>query len=425
MKIIYFYELDSISENILNSIFKTETDQIINLFLKEGICRKYENSFFLEYVGIIAYSETIIAVLPKFLKKFDFSHEEKSEILKLIIEVIKKYKNDTIFNTEQSENIGGNIFALIDYFFKDYISNGLYKTFIEKLEYNGEGEINWEETIENEDSHFINNSPIYLNFFTEETENDDKDLIKKIHKYILYSCKNYLLTSEVQKTLNLIEIPYFDFFINEYIGDKDYIITQIDNRLNLEFNEQKIILLKKMKIFINEIYSKSNNGLELWGVNKFWTVWEKCCKNIFKDEKEHYKKIIKPVWSNLQEDNKEEKDTLIPDILREEEGVFYILDAKYYDFYFNDNGKMIGSPPEISSIIKQYAYELAFKKYFKNIKNYFIIPAVENTKVIGKVNFDIFDLQPIKVLQLDYKTCFYMYLKNLCYNEKEMKNIIL
>ena len=131
------------------------------------------------------------------------------------------------------------------------------------------------------------------------------------------------------------------------------------------------------------------------------------------------------MWSNLQEDNKEEKDTLIPDILREEEGVFYILDAKYYDFYFNDNGKMIGSPPEISSIIKQYAYELAFKKYFKNIKNYFIIPAVENTRVIGKVNFDIFDLQPIKVLQLDYKICFYMYLKNLCYNEKEMKNIIL
>lgn len=131
------------------------------------------------------------------------------------------------------------------------------------------------------------------------------------------------------------------------------------------------------------------------------------------------------MWSNLQEDNKEEKDTLIPDILREEEVVFYILDAKYYDFYFNDNGKMIGSPPEISSIIKQYAYELAFKKYFKNIKNYFIIPAVENTRVIGKVNFDIFDLQPIKVLQLDYKICFYMYLKNLCYNEKEMKNIIL
>ena len=94
---------------------------------------------------------------------------------------------------------------------------------------------------QNENSHFINNSPIYLNFFTEETENDDRNFIKKIHKYILYSCKNYLLTSEVQKTLNLIEIPYFDFFINEYIGDKDYIITQIDNRLNLEFNEQKII----------------------------------------------------------------------------------------------------------------------------------------------------------------------------------------
>lgn len=46
MKIIYFYELDSISEDMLNNIFKTETDKIINLFLKEGIYKKYENSFF-------------------------------------------------------------------------------------------------------------------------------------------------------------------------------------------------------------------------------------------------------------------------------------------------------------------------------------------------------------------------------------------
>lgn len=425
MKIIYFYELDFVSEDMLNNIFKEKTNEIINLFLKEGIYKKSENSFILEYVGIISYNEIVIAILPKFLKKANFSHEKESNILKLIIEVIKRYKNETIFNIKQSESTGENIFALIDYFFKDYITNGLYKTFIEKLEYNGDGEINWEETIENENSYLVNNSPVYLNFFTEETENNDKDFIKKIHKYILYSCKNYLLNSEIQKNLNLIEIPYFDFFINEYIENKDYIITQLDNRLNLEFNEQKIILLKKMKIFINEIYSNSNNGLELWGVNKFWAVWEKCCKNIFKDEKEHYKKIIKPIWSNLQEDIKKEKDTLIPDILRKEEKTFYILDAKYYNFYFDSNGQLIGSPPEISSIIKQYAYELAFKKYFENIKNYFIIPTIEETKVIGKVNFDIFNLQPIKVLQLDYKICFEMYLKDLYYNKEEMENIIL
>lgn len=425
MRIIYFYELDLVSEDSLNNLFKDETDKIINLFLKEGIYKKYGNFFLLEYVGIIAYNKIIIAVLPKFLKKADFSYEKKGEILKLIIEVIKRYKNDIIFNTEQSENIGENIFAIIDYFFKDYINNGLYKTFIEKLKFNGNGEIDWEETIENENSYLINDFPVYLNFYTEETENDNNDFIQKVHKYILYRCKNYLLNSEIQKNLNLIEIPYFDFFVDEYIEDKNYIINQIDNRLNLEFNEQKIILLKKMKIFIKEIYSKADDGLELWGVNKFWAIWEKCCKNIFKDEKEHYKKIIKPIWSNLQEDIKKEKDTLIPDILRREEEVFYILDAKYYDFYFEDNGQLVGSPPGIESIIKQYTYELALKKYFKNIKNYFIIPAIEETKVIGKVNFDIFNLQPIKVLQLDYKICFNMYLKDLYYNQKEMEKLIL
>ena len=420
LKLNFFYELDRDIQSNLSKVFRNDSEKIYDLLLKKGIYKKEENEdvFSLEYVGIIAYKETIISVLPKFLRRYNLNEEEKCKALKQTINVIKKYTsdNETIIGTEESELNGGSLFALIDYFFKDYIKNGVYENYIEKKEFNGEGEINWEETLESETAYYTDERPVYLNFWTEEIEDDDNNFIKKIHKYILNNAARYLKESQINNVLELIDIPSFDFYVDEELQDKDYLIDKIDSELKVQFNESKIILLKKMKSYINKIYNDTDYGIELWGVNKFWSVWERICKDVLGDQKELYKYIPKPKWTNNNGQGKEIQDTLIPDVLREEDDMFYIFDAKYYDFYFKDNGELVGNPPGVPSITKQYAYELVFRKYLegkkdsKEIKNYFVIPTGDDSGSIGKVEFDIFGLEPIEVLALNYKEIFEMYL---------------
>lgn len=432
LKLNFFYELDRDIQSNLSKVFRNDSEKIYDLLLKKGIYKKEENEdvFSLEYVGIIAYKETVISVLPKFLRRYNLSEKEKCEALKLTINVIKKYTNDndTIIGTEESNLSGGSLFSLIDYFLKDYLKNGIYENYIDKKEFNGEGEINWEETLESETAYYIDEKPVYLNFLTEELEDDEDNFIKKIHKYILNNSARYLKESQINNVLDLIDIPSFDFYVDEELGDKDYLIDKIESELKVQFSESKIILLKKMKSYIHKIYNDTDDGVELWGVNKFWAVWERICKEVLGDQKELYKEIPKPKWTNNNGQGKEAKDTLIPDVLREEEDRFYIFDAKYYDFYFKDNGELVGNPPGVPSITKQYAYELVFKKYLekkeepKDIKNYFVIPSGNDSKVIGKVEFDVFDLKPIEVLALNYKEVFEMYLTNKKYNSHKFKN---
>jgi len=426
LKLNFFYELDRDIQSNLSKVFRNDSEKIYDLLLKKGIYKKEENEdvFSLEYVGIIAYKETVISVLPKFLRRYNLSEEEKCEALRLTINVIKKYTsdNDTIIGTEESKLNGGSLFSLIDYFFKDYLKNGIYENYIDKKEFNGEGEINWEETLESETAYYIDGKPVYLNFWTEELEDDEDNFIKKIHKYILNNSARYLKESQINNVLDLIDIPSFDFYVDEELGDKDYLIDKIDSELKVQFSESKIILLKKMKSYIHKIYNDTDDGVELWGVNKFWAVWERICKEVLGDQKELYKCIPKPRWINNNGQGKEAKDTLIPDVLREEEDIFYIFDAKYYDFYFKDNGELVGNPPGVPSITKQYVYELVFKKYLekkekpKDIKNYFVILSGNDSKVIGKVEFDVFDLKPIEVLSLNYEEVFKMYLNNKRYH---------
>jgi len=433
LKLNFFYELDRDIQSNLSKVFRNDSEKIYDLLLKKGIYKKEENEdvFSLEYVGIIAYKETVISVLPKFLRRYNLSEKEKCEALKLTINVIKKYTNDndTIIGTEESNLSGGSLFSLIDYFLKDYLKNGIYENYIDKKEFNGEGEINWEETLESETAYYIDEKPVYLNFLTEELEDDEDNFIKKIHKYILNNSARYLKESQINNVLDLIDIPSFDFYVDEELGDKDYLIDKIESELKVQFSESKIILLKKMKSYIHKIYNDTDDGVELWGVNKFWAVWERICKEVLGDQKELYKEIPKPKWTNNNGQGKEAKDTLIPDVLREEEDRFYIFDAKYYDFYFKDNGELVGNPPGVPSITKQYAYELVFKKYLekekkqKNIKNYFVIPSGNDSKVIGKVEFDVFDLKSIEVLALNYKKVFEMYLTNEVYNKEKLQKL--
>lgn len=423
LNIKFIYEGNSNLKNNLFSLFGNEAENIFNLFLKKGICKPYKYSdFSVEYVGIIVYKEIVIIVLPKILKKYKLSQEEEIVNSKHIAEVIKKYNKETISSAGEENIDYGNIYSLIDYFFKDYIKNGLYEIPIEKDIFNGEGEVNWEKTVENEIAYYNSENLVYIDLWNEEIETNSGNYIRNLHKYILNECKLYLENSEIQEILQLIKVPNFELYTDEKIGSMEENLVEIDKRLRREFNESKIILLKNMKHFLNKIYGTSEIGLEIWGVNKFWEVWEKVTKTVLGNQKELQDYMLKPKWCFIGDESKIKK--LVPDILRDCGNIFYIFDAKYYDIYLGGdnllNGKLIGVP----DIAKQHIYELEIKqKLKKEVKNYFVIPGKE-TKIIGSTKLMIEYVNKIELLSLDYKEAFDKYLNNEKYSAEELQELL-
>lgn len=421
MQLHYFLESKWNSISSLKGFLKDDFENIINYLARKGIYKEDKASYRIEYVGIISYKDKLLAFLPKFLKEDIFNSKiEKQEELKLIMEVLKKASkgsDEDFISTQGFDDNQITRLALIEELLKDYIEYDLYEKEVHSYELNGNGEIDWEYTMENEQSYIFNNRPIYLNYYTNEINTDDSNYIRRLHQYCLVLAIEELQTSPIEFIINdLIDIPILNFNSDfEGFEDIDYMIKAIDYELKEVFSDRKIRLLNNLKLFISKEKGNSDNSFNLWGTRKFWAVWEDICKVIFNDQYANLKdKIEKPKWIANNSNYINHKDTLIPDVLYVKENNLHIIDAKYYNFTFDKDGKLKGKQPVLESITKQFSYELAFKnKGFNNIYNYFCIPVdKEPSSIVGKVEFSIYDLEPIKVMQLDHREVFYSYLKN-------------
>ena len=433
MEIQCFYELDRNPITDLKLRLGENFEKVSDFLAKREIYREEGEFFYLKYVGLISLEEIIIPVLPKFLKYKNTSPIKAIDSLKLTINTLKKYDSSSeedIFNfssLDSPESLNSKL-ALIDFLLKDFMEYGLYENHIETYELNGSGEIDWENTIENQQAHYIKGKPFYLDLWTVDTVSNEENYIRRLHQFILNCCIEYASNLEIQKLLNLIEIPNINFSVNdEELGDTDFMIAMIEKQLKNEFTDRSILLLKKMKNFLKEKYKNSSEGINLWGTKTFWSIWEEICKYIFRDEYNIYQnKIPYPTWNSWYP-SKENKAsyTSIPDTLRKVDNNFFIFDAKYYNFYFDDLGNLKGSQPGVGDVTKQFAYEMAFKSEFENIYNFFAIPTVTETKVIGEVKFNTFkDLNPIKILSLNYEEVFKMYINDLSYDKTFFYNLI-
>lgn len=432
MEINYLYELDWKKLENQEKDLGNNYDNLTFELGSRGIYKKNSYKYALDYVGIISYREKLIPILPKFLKGKDLSSEKKFETLKLLVEIFKKYQKESLEDLHSNsgyENLSNNKLTLIDTLLKDYIENGLYENHIETYEINGDGEADWENTIENEQDYMVNGVPIYIDLWTKESINHEGDYIRRLHQYILNICIDYLSNLELEKKLGLIEVPDLNFPIQkDTLGEEEYMVNMIDNQLKLEFGDRDIRLLKLMKSFIKKTFEVSSNNINLWGTRSFYTVWERVCGKVLKNQYENFKdEIPSPMWKALGKKNEyPAKGKHIPDVLRKVGKNFFILDAKYYNFNFNEDGKIEGNAPGIEDVTKQFAYEMYFKKrYGENIYNYFVIPTTEESQVIGEVSLEIFgDLKPIKVLALNYDEVFKMYLEDKSYSTNFFEKIL-
>ena len=361
---------------------------------------------------------------------------------------MRKYesKEQKQFLSNNEENKNYNLLALAIDLYDDYHVNGLYSNEKTIIEENGEGEILWDKTINEKDAYFINDVPFYLDFFSVNKETNEEDFFRRLHRCII--TESYSKIEEIFDILDYEPINISDDEI-DYFGDKEYIITRLNQEMSRQFIDKKQKQLNMMKnYFLETENSNEDEEIKFIGTTSFNLVWEKVCAIVLGNsldkkledlgldiidntENITLKEVIpKPKWKVSNSKEHRSAKTLIPDLIvyDKEDRSISIYDAKYYNIILTEN--LLKNYPGIQEISKQYLYELAYRDLIKrnNLKikeNAFIMPTNKkinpeetNFKKIGKeigtVKFEIFpkslELKDIKIVLIPATRMFEKYL---------------
>lgn len=374
-----------------------------------------EYAYQFTYVGVILLDSLIVLCYPKYID----NDKEPFEKLKTIFKVLEKYNQKEqlvhLYNGE-AESKQFNQLAISLHILADYFENGLYSNQQEKIELNGDGEILWDKTINEPFAYIKNNTPYYLNYYTQDNTNNDYDYIRRLHAAVVSKCSRDLKQGKLLELFALEDAELTEEALDDF-GDTDYIKYRLEQEIKNQFVTRKQRLLKTLYTYISE---KQSNEMEdcfgLYGTNSFNLVWEKVCAELFGNvydksiKVSHLAKqklideslctdenkdktvsdyIEKPEWKINGEIVKYTGD-LIPDIIslrKEKSGNFamYLLDGKYYLLSVND-GKLTGNPG-IQDVVKQYAYNASLKSLIDEfrigeIANAFLIPALESEDTV-------------------------------------------
>ena len=266
-KMNFLQELIPYKKSYLISLL---SEELLNLLFQESICQKKDNDFItIHFVGLIAYKDITVSVLPKYSTIQD--GKIKLENTVRLIKVFKKYEKANYrkltsdfypLNTQSEYN---SILGLSDLFLRDFAYYGYYEREIEEIIDDGEDEISWEDTISDITPYFVNKRPFYLNTKNVEYKNDESNTVTAIHQSIIYECflrfsrlLGYELTNIITPNSEL-----------STLGDKTFLISVIKKEMQVVFNDQKVRLLNAMIHYLNEKDINHNKELSLFGTKSF------------------------------------------------------------------------------------------------------------------------------------------------------------
>jgi len=437
MKPIFLYENKNYNiAELANSFKSVDVEPFIEDCMNRGIAQKKQNTISFHYVGIIVFQQQLILFLPKYLHE-PLNYFDKITKIKQIINVLKVYSKGSV-TKEELEFFGSfqqgelfNYFSAVDYFINDYIENGLYNT--DKIDYilNGDGEVDWQQTIDYQFAYLSKDqSPIYLDLVTEEVLADQKHIIIEIHKVILNECSEFLKVTGLGEFLDYPSIHFPTE--SSYLGTKNFKLEKIKDGLYQDFNDRNVTLLNSMYHYIADEAFSIESRIVFFGTRNFHSVWEKCCASVLGHDEQIAKNIAKPLWTNFII-NDDTKNTLIPDILKkisvDEKKLLMIVDAKYYNLFFANN-KVVHNPG-IQDVIKQYMYEKALYSYIESQKigawyNVFLFPSAGQflTKS-GEVSISFLsELKNITLIMLPADEIFDRYITYRKWNMEDWKLFI-
>ncbi len=438
-----------LEQNVIRSCTKKQFD--LNELNEEEIAEREENDatilndntkgFYFKFVGVVYIDDCVLKIYPKYINlnhdydssPDDFekaSEKDKAEVeehFKQVLRVIKKISNKSqslglnSLTKDNYNHVGMQIFLL-----EDYYKNGLYENLETIIETNGEGEIDWDKTINETTALIKNKKPYYVELQTINTRSNDFDYFKLLHESILCECSKSLKGIGLLDYLGMIPCELTGMELSSF-GDVKYVTYRLQQEIRTQFVTKKRNQLISLLTYISEEkgYQRANT-LKLFGSYHFEHVWEVVCKAVFNDlfdnkyrfgntklgsspriqlminegilreevnlEEKYYdftfKDLLEKVEWEITENTQQGVNVyypignLTPDIICiDEKDSFFILDAKYYILKTNKNNKTIENNPGIQDVIKQFVYERAYNEFLRDFKfthtiNAFILPSL-------------------------------------------------
>lgn len=419
--------------------------------LLDGIDDNNTSYYIFNYVGVIYIDGYLLCCYPKYLFAYDYIEDKTKcrQLLKQVLKVLHRYNTSSqsvqLYSMDNQSSFVSRlsmIVALLD----DYFQNGLYFNTQNIHELNGDGEINWNRTINFTHPLWQEGDPYYFNFWTRRNTIDDKSFIQRIHECLLTVCSRELEEISLLELLDINGVYLTEFSLND-LGTRDYLLYRITNELNTEFNSRKQYVLKLMGALLKDSSAMSEeDSIDLFGTTSFNLVWEAVCADVFDNKlttplsdlpllstvkippnklgvkPRTLKDLIdRPMWISI-DDAVAFSDTLKPDLISVErnENVcsFVILDAKYYTMRIGSN--KVEGQPGVGDVTKQYLYQLAYKDFIElneiqEVKNCFLMPTEKDEIVsVGNVQMEMLGkvgLEKIQVRKLPASRMFDYYLQ--------------
>lgn len=422
--------------------------------------------YIFKFVGVFYYGDRVVYVYPKYI---DSTKTPQLE-MKKVIRVLMKYQGKKNFysvpeyieQTEKGQELSE--LSIILYLLNDYAEHGIYIEDEDVDEINGEGSIKWGKTVDLIDPIILDDTPYYTEMYTHRMEDNEWNYCTRLHRFVLSNATKELENLGISDIFNL---PYLDLSEDEeeFFGDAQDILDEIDRELRVQFDDRKVALLHALELYVRIRYKKEDllmrgNGdsLDFFGTRTFHCVWEELINDVYKSQKDielgNIKKkyvpsfqyeytlpnglkvtldrdlplkdvVEKPIW-NITDPASGiigrylPQKSFIPDYVCFDEkcSCFYIVDAKYYvpRFYQNKKRELrVEHQPGAEDVAKQYLYYLAYKRlldgnfiYVPDVRNCFIMPTESVSHDIGNAEIEFFkDLIPnvfsiaVKMLNAD------------------------
>ncbi|MBM6616985.1 LlaJI family restriction endonuclease [Bacillus suaedaesalsae] len=352
-----------------------------------------------------------------FPRGFEFNQTSPSLLRKEIItliSVLEKYKKKLLQNNIEEKNQKlldnfGDQFQFKTYLWllRDYMEHGYFVETERFYKDAKSGKIDFARTIKKHKPYLSGKNIVYTDFVVSQKRTDVNSAINLIHRYTIEKSYNNAgwLFGNIQLERN-IRLTF----------SKNEALSIINKELSSTFQDRKRNLLNNLKQFFlgNDLEGKET-AKELKAKN-FEHVWEEMLRVIYgNQDNELYNS--KSTWFKPTGGKIKTNANTMPDIIYKLENKAYVLDAKYYGYWFDGYGL-----PGTSDINKQIGYSQAIVRngHADEAVDAFLLPYQNERDLIqyfGAAKSEISPDDKVHGIFVDIRSIMELYLKRTSYDQ--------
>lgn len=381
-----------IQANILRRVPQGKGDPDISELLE--VAPEGEPMLAFNFCGLVLAGGCLIHVYPKYLPP----GIQPEKAFWLAMRALQHYRNHRCQKLSRSERqaTGGDFFSTVLALLADYRLHGLYRVADDEIEINGQGETDWQRTLERHQPAFIDTPqgrrPLYMERETIRRRTDEENFFRLVQMACLNECAALVRTLGLTQLVNVQGVRFPGI---KAPGSRHYMLRRLRQELGRQFSEQRRTVLQLLMLYIERRGGQAQkSSVIFYGTNAMAAVWEEAVRVVFSDQlhtrirdmaalpaarrascPQRHKLLIdiigRPCWTSPAGEDIF-TDTLIPDTVAVTADSFIIYDAKYYTPHLS--GRRLTGQPGLESVTKQYLYQMAYADFLQ----YFTIPQVQN-----------------------------------------------